>query len=76
MFIYMFNIIFFIVILDCVFKKLILFLILDINECEIFFNFCFGYGRCVNFRGNYFCLCYKGWEGGRCEKSRLIVDMY
>lgn len=75
-FIYMFNTISFIVISDRVFKKSILFLILDINECETLLNPCSGHGRCVNSRGNYSCSCYKGWEGGRCEKGRLIVDIH
>lgn len=49
----------------------------DIDECEIGENFCYGNVLCFNILGNYVCCCIWGFEGdGRICVGKLILKMF
>lgn len=35
--------------------------IVDINECERYFNYCSG-GSCKNIIGSFYCICFVGFR--------------
>lgn len=44
-------------------------IVIDIDECLIFF-FCLYGGKCINLMGGYRCECSEGWIGKDCNRGR------